>query len=47
MHFSLRDLTERVGVTQSAIYRHFKDLDDMSPLCAAKASTRSPKPSDK
>jgi AcrR family transcriptional regulator len=34
MHFSLRDLTERVGVTQSAIYRHFKDLDDMSPtLC--------------
>jgi AcrR family transcriptional regulator len=33
-HFSLRDLAERVGVTQSAIYRHFKDLDDLlSTLC--------------
>jgi AcrR family transcriptional regulator len=33
-HFSLRDLAERVGVTQSAIYRHFNDLDDLlSTLC--------------
>ena len=33
-HFSLRDLAERVGVTQSAIYRHFTDLDDvLSTLC--------------
>jgi AcrR family transcriptional regulator len=33
-HFSLRDLAERVGVTQSAIYRHFDDLDDLlSTLC--------------
>jgi AcrR family transcriptional regulator len=33
-HFSLRDLTERVAVTQSAIYRHFNDLDDLlSTLC--------------
>jgi AcrR family transcriptional regulator len=28
-HFSLRDLAGRVGVTQSAIYRHFNDLDDL------------------
>jgi AcrR family transcriptional regulator len=33
-HFSLRDVTERVGVTQPAIYRHFTDLDDLlSTLC--------------
>jgi AcrR family transcriptional regulator len=33
-HFSLRDITERVGVTQSAIYRHFTDLDNLlSTLC--------------
>jgi AcrR family transcriptional regulator len=33
-HFSLRDLAERVGVTQPAIYRHFTDLDDvLSTLC--------------
>ena len=33
-HFSLRDLAERVGVSQSAIYRHFTDLDDvLSTLC--------------
>jgi AcrR family transcriptional regulator len=33
-HFSLRDLAQRVGVTQSAIYRHFNDLDDLlSTLC--------------
>jgi AcrR family transcriptional regulator len=33
-NFSLRDLTDRVGVTQSAIYRQFKDLDDLlSTLC--------------
>jgi AcrR family transcriptional regulator len=33
-HFSLRDVTERLGVTQSAIYRHFTDLDDLlSTLC--------------
>jgi AcrR family transcriptional regulator len=27
--FSLRNLAERVGVTQPAIYRHFTDLDDV------------------
>jgi AcrR family transcriptional regulator len=27
--FSLRNLADRVGVTQSAIYRHFTDLDDV------------------
>jgi AcrR family transcriptional regulator len=27
--FSLRDLAERVGVTQPAVYRHFVDLDDV------------------
>ena len=33
-HFTLHDVTERVGVTQSAIYRHFADLDDLlSTLC--------------
>jgi len=33
-HFSLRDLAERVGVSQPAIYRHFTDLDDLvSTLC--------------
>jgi AcrR family transcriptional regulator len=33
-HFSLRDLAERVGVTQPAIYRHFTDLDHvLSTLC--------------
>jgi AcrR family transcriptional regulator len=33
-HFTLRDVSERVGVTQSAIYRHFADLDDLlSTLC--------------
>jgi AcrR family transcriptional regulator len=33
-HFSLRDLAERVGVSQSAVYRHFTDLDDLlSTLC--------------
>jgi AcrR family transcriptional regulator len=33
-HFSLRDLAERVGVTQSALYRHFTDLDELlSTLC--------------
>ena len=32
--FSLRDLAERVGVTQSALYRHFTDLDELlSTLC--------------
>jgi AcrR family transcriptional regulator len=33
-HFTLHDVSERVGVTQSAIYRHFADLDDLlSTLC--------------
>jgi len=33
-HFSLRDVTERIGVTQPAFYRHFGDLDDLlSTLC--------------
>jgi AcrR family transcriptional regulator len=33
-HFSLRDLAERVGVSQPAIYRHFTHLDDLlSTLC--------------
>ena len=33
-HFSLRDLAERVGVSQPAIYRHFTDLDHLlSTLC--------------
>jgi AcrR family transcriptional regulator len=33
-HFSLRDLAERVGVTQSALYRNFTDLDELlSTLC--------------
>ena len=33
-HFSLRDLCERVDVTQPAVYRHFADLDDLlSTLC--------------
>jgi AcrR family transcriptional regulator len=30
----LRDLAERVGVSQTAIYRHFTDLDHvLSTLC--------------
>lgn len=33
-HFSLRDLAERVGVSQPAIYRHFTNPDDLlSTLC--------------
>ena len=33
-HFSLRDVTERIGVSQPAFYRHFSDLDDLlSTLC--------------
>jgi AcrR family transcriptional regulator len=33
-HFSLRDVAERVGVAQPAIYRHFTDLDELlSTLC--------------
>jgi AcrR family transcriptional regulator len=33
-HFSLRDVTERIGVSQPAFYRHFPDLDDLlSTLC--------------
>ena len=33
-HFTLHDVSERVGVTQYAIYRHFADLDDLlSTLC--------------
>jgi AcrR family transcriptional regulator len=33
-HFSLRDISQRVGVTQPAIYRHFADLDELlSTLC--------------
>lgn len=32
--FPMRDLAERVGVTQPAIYRHFADLNDLlSTLC--------------
>ena len=29
IHFSLRDLAERVGVTQLASYRHFTDFDEL------------------
>jgi AcrR family transcriptional regulator len=46
-HFSLRDLAERVGVTQPAIYRHFTDLDDVLSTLCRDGSTRSATPNGK